>query len=62
MCHELDIREIVYKSQVELLLEYKGQELGHGYVIDLLVEENLIIEIRLLKSSFLFIALSYSHT
>jgi GxxExxY protein len=46
MCHELDIREIAYKSQVELLLEYKGQELGHGYVIDLLVEENLIIEIK----------------
>lgn len=46
MCHELDIRGIAYKSQVELALQYKGQQLGHGYVIDLLVEESVIIEIK----------------
>lgn len=35
-----------YRSQVELPLTYKGVETERGYVIDLLVEDNLIIEIK----------------
>ena len=46
MCRELDLRSIVYRSQVELPLEYKGVETKRGYVIDLLIENNLIIEIK----------------
>jgi GxxExxY protein len=46
MCRELDLRNIVYRSQVELPLEYKGVETARGYVIDLLIQDNLIIEIK----------------
>ena len=46
MCHELVLREIVFHSQVTLPLEYKGIQVEKGYVIDLLVEESLIVEIK----------------
>ena len=46
MCHELDIRGVGYRSQAELPLQYKGQQLGHGYVIDLLVGGSVIVEIK----------------
>ena len=40
------LRSIIYRSQAELPLEYKGVETERGYVIDLLIEDNLIIEIK----------------
>lgn len=45
-CHELGLREIAYHSQVILPLEYKGIQIEKGYVIDLLIEESLIVEIK----------------
>jgi GxxExxY protein len=46
LCHELELREIVFHSQVTLPLEYKGIQVEKGYVIDLLIEESLIVEIK----------------
>jgi GxxExxY protein len=46
LCRELELRSISYRSEVELPLEYKGIRLAKGYVIDLLVEDSLIIEIK----------------
>jgi GxxExxY protein len=46
LCHELGLREIAYHSQVILPLEYKGIQIEKGYVIDLLIEESLIVEIK----------------
>jgi GxxExxY protein len=46
LCRELDLRGVAYQSQVPLPLEYKGIEIAKGYVIDLLVEDSLIIEVK----------------
>lgn len=46
LCRELEIRDISHQSQVELPLEYKGVRIAKGYVIDLLIEDSLIVEIK----------------
>lgn len=46
LCREFDLRGISYESQVPLPLEYKGIEIAKGYLIDLLVEGSLIIEVK----------------
>jgi GxxExxY protein len=46
MCRELDLRGIGYQSQLTLPLEYKGVQLPKAYVIDLLIEDSLIVEIK----------------
>ena len=46
LCHELALRRISYDSQVVLPLQYKAVELAKGYIIDLLVEDSLIVEIK----------------
>ncbi len=46
LCRELELREIPYRSQVVLPLEYKGVRLAKGYVIDLLIEDSLIVELK----------------
>ena len=49
LCRELELRAIQYHSQVAFLMEYmeyKGAQIAKGYVIDLLVEESLIVEIK----------------
>lgn len=46
LCHEMDLRGIAYESQVALPLKYKGIQLSKGYVIDLLIENSLIVEIK----------------
>jgi GxxExxY protein len=45
-CRELELREIPHQSQVALPLEYKGVQIAKGYVIDLLIENALIVEIK----------------
>src|SRR5437867_8605960 len=39
LCRELELRAIAYQSQVTLPVEYKGQQIAKGYVIDLLIED-----------------------
>jgi GxxExxY protein len=46
LCRELELRKILYHSQVVLPLEYKGIQIAKGYVIDLLIEDSLIVEIK----------------
>jgi GxxExxY protein len=46
LCRELELREIPYRSQVDLPLEYKGVQIAKGYVIDLLIEDSLVVEIK----------------
>jgi GxxExxY protein len=46
LCRELELRGIAYGDQVPLPLEYKGIQLAKGYVIDLLIEDTLIVEIK----------------
>jgi len=46
LCRELELRGIAHDSQVALPLQYKGIQLSKGYIIDLLVENSLVVEIK----------------
>jgi GxxExxY protein len=40
------LRAIPHQSQVGLPLEYKRTQIAKGYVVDLLIEDSLIVEIK----------------
>ena len=46
LCRELEIRHIVFHGDVVLPLEHKGLRIAKGYVIGLLIEDALIIEVK----------------
>jgi GxxExxY protein len=46
LCHELELRGIAYDSRVALPLQYKGIQLSKGYIMDLLIENSLVVEIK----------------
>ena len=46
LCGELELRAIPYQSEVSVPLEYKGIQIAKGYVVDLLIENALIVEIK----------------
>jgi GxxExxY protein len=46
LCRELELRDIAYDSQVALPLHYKGIPLTRGYIVDLLIENSLVVEIK----------------
>ena len=46
LSRELDLRMASYRSQLILPLVYKGIEIAKGYVIDFLVDDRLIVEIK----------------
>jgi GxxExxY protein len=43
---ELEIREIPYRSQVALPIEYKGAKIANGYVMDFVIGDCLVLEIK----------------
>ena len=46
LCEELDLRRIAYRTEVPLSLRYKGKRLVKGYVVDVIIEDALIVEIK----------------
>ena len=46
LCREFDIQGIVYKRQVPLPIEYKGVHLDAGYRMDLVVEDQIVLELK----------------
>lgn len=44
--HELRLRGLYVQTQVPVCLTYKGADLGKGYEIDLLVEGEVIVELK----------------
>ena len=46
LAKELTLREINIRTQMPVELFYKGASFGKGYVIDILVEDEIIIEIK----------------
>jgi GxxExxY protein len=46
LCRELELRAIAYRSQIVIPLECKGIHLAKGYIVDLLIEESVIVEIK----------------
>lgn len=43
---ELDLRGIVFKSNLVVPLVYKGYELNKEYVMDLLIEGEIVVELK----------------
>lgn len=43
---ELELRVIPHRSEVRLPLRYKGAVVGRGYIIDFLIGQALIVEIK----------------
>jgi GxxExxY protein len=46
LCRELSLRELPFKRQVSLPVEYKGVKLDCGYRIDLVVSDAVIVELK----------------
>ncbi|WP_294474128.1 GxxExxY protein [uncultured Bacteroides sp.] len=46
LCYELEKAGIKYEKQKELIINYKGVRLNNGYRIDILVENNIVIELK----------------
>jgi GxxExxY protein len=46
LSHELTLQKIFFERQKEILVEYKGVKLSCGYRIDLLIEDQLILELK----------------
>jgi GxxExxY protein len=46
LCHELRLRGLSFQRQVDLPVEYKGLKLECGYKIDLVVQDEVILELK----------------
>ena len=46
LCHELTLRSILFTRQVSFPIEFKGIQLCSGFRLDILVENQLIIELK----------------
>ena len=46
LIHELELKGIPVKSQVEVEMNYKGVNVGDGLRLDLLVNDKLIVELK----------------
>jgi GxxExxY protein len=46
LAHELKLRGVHINHQIPIDLQYKGESLGKGFVIDVLVDECIIIEVN----------------
>ena len=46
LCRELELKHILFERQKELPIEYKGVKLDCGYRLDVVVENNLILELK----------------
>lgn len=46
MCHELHLRGVDFKRQIELPVIYKGLSLDCGYRIDVIVQDEVVLELK----------------
>lgn len=46
LCHELHLRDLAFTRQIDLPVVYKGTKLDCGYCIDLIVNEQVIVELK----------------
>jgi len=46
LCHELYLRGLAFERQVDLPVAYKGLHLSCGYKIDLIVQHEVVVELK----------------
>ena len=49
LCHELHLRGITFRRQVPLPVEYKGVSLDCAYRLDLIVQDEIILELKCIE-------------
>ncbi len=49
LCHELHLRGLSFECQVALPVLYKGLRLDCGYKIDLIVEQQVVVELKAIE-------------
>ena len=50
LCHELHLRGLLFERQVDLPVPYKGLLLGCGYKMDLVVEHEVVLELKAIEA------------
>lgn len=50
LCEELSLRNIPFKRQVALPVTYKSRKLDAGYRIDLLVNDEVVVELKVVEA------------
>ena len=50
LCHELHLRGLIFERQVDLPVAYKGIHLACGYKIDLIVEQEVVLELKTVEA------------
>lgn len=50
LCEELSLRKIPFKRQVTLPVAYKGKKLDIGYRVDLLVNDEVVVELKTVET------------
>jgi GxxExxY protein len=50
LCHELHLRGLPFRCQVDLPVSYKGLNLDCGYKIDLVVNGEVIVELKAVET------------
>ncbi len=50
LCEELGLRGINYTSQVQIDFSYKGKDLGKVFMIDILIENEIVVELKAVES------------
>lgn len=50
LCKELDLRNINYKRQISLPVNYKGFEINLDYRIDIMVDNGIIVELKTVET------------
>jgi GxxExxY protein len=46
LCHELSLQGLLFEKQKPLSVDYKGKKLHCGYRLDIVVEKEVIIELK----------------
>ena len=46
LCHELHVRGLEFRRQVDLPVIYKGLKLACGYKLDLIVQNEVVLELK----------------
>jgi GxxExxY protein len=49
LCHELHLREIPFQRQLTIPVSYKGIKLDCGYRIDMLVDSEVVLELKAIE-------------
>lgn len=50
LCHQMSAAGIAFQRQIELPIEFNGLRVESGYRLDLLVEEQVIVELKSIES------------